>query len=197
MELTKDTYEYLLNFADDRTLLNMLSVNKKFAQKLEDDDFFKRLLEIRYPYLLEFKDKDESFKNFYLREIYYIAIIEEKYKIPYYSVKGYDPEYMYYYFKRYYIKENNKNEILRDILDLAISANNFDVIEKITKEYKDLNLYETLRTAIKRDRLYVIKYLIETFPFLAIDIHKAIDFAMFYEQYEILEYLRTKLTKNQ
>lgn len=30
MYLTKDTYEYLLIFADDLTIMNMLSVNKKF-----------------------------------------------------------------------------------------------------------------------------------------------------------------------
>jgi hypothetical protein len=37
MNLTKDTYEYLVGFADDRDIINMLSVNKKF----NDGEFFK------------------------------------------------------------------------------------------------------------------------------------------------------------
>ena len=49
--LDKDTYEYLTNFADDRTILNMLAVNRKF----NDDDFFRRVLQRKYPTLLEFK----------------------------------------------------------------------------------------------------------------------------------------------
>lgn len=39
MELTKDTYLYLTNFADDRTILNILSVNKKF----NDPIFFQQI----------------------------------------------------------------------------------------------------------------------------------------------------------
>ena len=39
MNLTKDTYEYLLNFAEDRDIINMLSVNKKFR----DEEFFERI----------------------------------------------------------------------------------------------------------------------------------------------------------
>jgi hypothetical protein len=40
MQFNKDVYEYLLNFADDRTIINMLSVNKKF----NDPIFFEKLL---------------------------------------------------------------------------------------------------------------------------------------------------------
>ena len=47
----KNLYEYIVNFADDRTVLNMLSVNKQF----HNQEFFKRILETRYPLLLEFK----------------------------------------------------------------------------------------------------------------------------------------------
>ena len=46
--LPTDVYEYLANFADDRTILNMLSVNKKF----NDEKFFKRVIQRKYPLLL-------------------------------------------------------------------------------------------------------------------------------------------------
>ena len=133
MELTKDTYEYLLNFADDRTLINMLSVNKKFAQKLENEKFFEQLLNKRYPYLLEYKKENETFKNFYLRKIYYIAKIEEKYKVPYYQIKDYDPEYYYLDGKKRGI-DYQRGFLRESILIRAAKMGNFDIVKDITRE---------------------------------------------------------------
>ena len=47
-------YEYITNFADDRTIISMLSVNKKFR----DENLFKRIIQRRYPLLIEFKQPD-------------------------------------------------------------------------------------------------------------------------------------------
>ena len=69
--LNKDVYEYLTNFADDKTILNMLSVNTKFS----DDSFFKRVFERKYPLLMKFK-KDETWRQFFIKMIYYIAKLE-------------------------------------------------------------------------------------------------------------------------
>ena len=44
MNLDKDTYEYLTNFADDRTVLSLLSANKKF----NDPKLFERILSRKY-----------------------------------------------------------------------------------------------------------------------------------------------------
>ena len=56
MNLTKDTYEYLLNFAEDRDIINMLSVNRKF----NDEKLFEKIVKRKYPDLLAYKEKDES-----------------------------------------------------------------------------------------------------------------------------------------
>ena len=40
MILTKDTYEYLINFVDDKDVVNMLSTNKKFRH----EDVFQRIM---------------------------------------------------------------------------------------------------------------------------------------------------------
>tara|TARA_R110001599_G_scaffold74040_2_gene204374 strand:+ start:435 stop:749 length:315 start_codon:yes stop_codon:yes gene_type:complete len=88
--MNKDTYEYLTNFADDRTILNMLSVNKKF----NDDVFFKRVLFRKYPLLLKFKT-EESYKNLFLRMTYYIAKLEEEFEIPYIPLEEYNPQMFY------------------------------------------------------------------------------------------------------
>jgi Ankyrin repeats (3 copies)/Ankyrin repeat len=91
MNIPKDLYEYLTNFADDKTILNMLSVNKKFR----DEKFFQRVIERKYPLLIEFKKDEETWKQFYLRMSYYIAKLEEKLGIPYIPTEGYDPEEFY------------------------------------------------------------------------------------------------------
>lgn len=33
MEIPKDLYDYLTNFADDKTILQMISVNKKYNDR--------------------------------------------------------------------------------------------------------------------------------------------------------------------
>ena len=88
--LPKDVYEYLTNFADDKTILNMLMVNKKF----QDDSFFHRVLLRKYPYLLEFKGS-MTYKQLYTQMVHYISLLEEKHDIPYIPAKGYNPRTMY------------------------------------------------------------------------------------------------------
>ena len=87
----KDIYPYIVNLAEDRDVINMLSVNRKF----NDDSYFKRILEKRYPLLLEFKLEDETYKRFYLRMVKYLAKLWEEFKIPYVAVKGLNPEKRY------------------------------------------------------------------------------------------------------
>ena len=191
MELTKDTYEYLLNFADDRTLLNMLSVSKKFAEKLENDNFFEQLLNKRYPFLLEFINTEESFKNFYLRKIYYISKIEEKYKLPYYQLKGYDPEYFY----NFYIYLENppynadiKKYLLQDILLTAAKVGNINVAKEALKYYK-FNLNGALSLAASYGQLDMLKFLISQG---ADDYDRALEEAANSGQLEIIKYLVEK-----
>ena len=47
----KDIYENIINFADDRTVLQMLRARPEF----NDPIFFERVLDRKYPYLKEFK----------------------------------------------------------------------------------------------------------------------------------------------
>ncbi len=86
----KDIYEYIVNLADDRDVINMLAVNRKF----NDDSYFKKILEKRYPLLLRFK-KDETYKQFYLKMVKYMALLWEKYQIPYIPGKDFNPKYFY------------------------------------------------------------------------------------------------------
>ena len=89
--ISKDVYEYLTNFADDKTILNMLSINKKFS----DEQFFEKVMKRKYPLLVKFKNKEETWKQFFLRMTHYIYKIEEKYKIPYIPADTYNPYEIY------------------------------------------------------------------------------------------------------
>ena len=218
MYLTKDTYEYLLNFTDDRTIINMLSTNKKLSQKLNVDDFFKQLLKKRYPFLLEFKKENETFKQFYLREIYYIAKIEEKYKIPYYSLKGYDPEYNYKKYRRLYNgTEPQKYYFEKFLLFLAVEHGNFNEIKKIINKTNDLytlnqalilaakygyleivkflivkgatDIYNSLEQAASEGHLNIVKYLVETYKIK--HLRHAIEDAEINKRNDVINYLRT------
>tara|TARA_R110001599_G_scaffold36870_1_gene115091 strand:- start:1476 stop:1823 length:348 start_codon:yes stop_codon:yes gene_type:complete len=92
MNVSKDMYEYLAQFADDRTILTMLSVNKTF----NDQKFFERVIRRKYPFLIRFKKEDESYKNFFIKMTYYIAKLEELFGEKYLKVKYTEnPEYLY------------------------------------------------------------------------------------------------------
>ena len=96
MNLTKDMYEYLTNFADDRDILNMLSVDKKFS----NDEFFRKVLERKYPLLLKFKKENETHKKFYLKLIFYMSKLKTEFNIPYGSWTV-DPESFYNTYYKY------------------------------------------------------------------------------------------------
>ena len=89
--LPRDTYEYLMNFADDRTILNMVRANKQF----DNQDFFRRVMERRYPHLLTDKKEGESWKQLYLRTMKYIGLLKEVYDFPYVPVPGFIPGDVY------------------------------------------------------------------------------------------------------
>ena len=107
----KDIYERITNFADDRTILSMLSVNKKFR----DENLFKRIIQRRYPLLIEFKQPEETWQHFFIQMTYYIHKLQEDYGIPYIPTKGYDPreilgkEYIYDQAMKYAAKGGYKD----------------------------------------------------------------------------------------
>ena len=90
MNLTKDTYEYILNFADDRSILMMLSTNKKFR----NEELFKKILERKYHNLIQYKKENEDFKNLFIRMIFYISKLKEEFNLTYQEKFG-NPEKYY------------------------------------------------------------------------------------------------------
>lgn len=77
--MNKDIYLMLATYLDDKSVVNMLSVNKKF----NDPRFFQQLFSQRYPQLIKFKTERQDWKQFYLYMVKYIAMLWEKFHYNY------------------------------------------------------------------------------------------------------------------
>jgi len=126
MNISKDVYEYLTNFADDGTILNMLSVDKTFS----DEAFFERVMRRKYPLLVEFKKEDETWKRLFLRMVKYINILKEEFDIPYIPTKGHNPE-------RFYDDFRDDYDIYNYALKEAAKGGHKDLVDFFIRERAD------------------------------------------------------------
>ncbi len=62
----KDLDEKVLNYLSDPDILNMFTLNKTFAYRVCDDNFFHRLVISRYHETMEYR-RDESWKKFFYK----------------------------------------------------------------------------------------------------------------------------------
>ena len=147
----KDIYEYIMGLADDRTIVNMLAVNRKF----NDDSYFRKVLEKRYPLLLRFKKNDETYKPFYLREVKYMAKLWEEYEIPYIPTPDYDPEYLYVKF--------GKDRIYTTILMEAVEYGDIKLAKHLINKGAEVNRFTYISAAIGGN-VDVFKFLITNYP---------------------------------
>lgn len=87
MLVSRDIYEYITNFVNDKTILILLSVNKKF----NSDESYKRLLGRKYPHLIKFKKRSESFKKLFIRMKNYINKLSKRFDFPYIPSPEFNP----------------------------------------------------------------------------------------------------------
>jgi hypothetical protein len=79
----KDTDREILLLLNDKELLKACSIDKYTWNKVCDDEFLKRRLLSKYPKIDKYKRVDESWKQFFLRAIYHIALLKEDYNFIY------------------------------------------------------------------------------------------------------------------
>ena len=70
MNVSKDVYEYIMNFVNGNTLLKMTSINKKF----NNDVYFERFMKRNYPKL----KKETTYKNLYVKYRELIEFMDAK-----------------------------------------------------------------------------------------------------------------------
>ena len=150
MKLTKDMYEYLLNFADDRDIINMLSVNKKF----HDERFFERIMKRKYPDLIKYRKDNETLKQLFVRMVYYISLITEKFGIPHFV--GLNPIPIF----------NGILDPFYAIVTKAAEVGNLEVLKLLNFDNKATIYFEDmLEYAASYGQLNVIKYFLHQKPY--------------------------------
>lgn len=148
---SKDVYEYLTKFGDDKDILTMLKTNK-----MVDDNFFKRVLQRKYPGLIilkETKYKDETWRLFYINMIYYLSKIKEKYNISYINSKHFDPKELYEF--------HDMKKILTELLSYAADIGDKQLIDKFIKEGADLYSAGVLFYPIQNKDKKTLEYLLK------------------------------------
>ena len=182
MEISdKNIYENIINFADDKTVLQMLSVNKKFA----DPIFFERVLDRRYPLLKELKKDNETWRQFFVRMTYYIAKLDEEFGIPYIPTKDYNPE-------DFYNDWNKSKNIYNEAMAWAADGGHLKIIQYLIDKKGATEFNWAMIRAAYGGHLEIVKYLIEDLEnvYSAYNLHNAIYWAEDRGHLDIIEYLK-------
>jgi ribosomal protein S12 len=78
----KDADQEILKHINDRELIKVCSINRRAWNSICDDNFLKRRL-LKYPGIEKYKKPEESYKQFFLRFIYYTSKLREKFQYEY------------------------------------------------------------------------------------------------------------------
>ena len=141
----RDVYEYMLNFAEDKTIINMLSVNKHF----NDEKFFEKVMKRRYPLLIEFRKEKETWKHLFIRMVHILALLNEKYGIPYIPTKGCNPEKLL----------KTKYNIYNDALMCAAVGNHISIAKYLVENKDVTDIYNPFSWAARAGGVQVMEYL--------------------------------------
>ena len=147
MYVCKDIYEYIIEFVDMGSIMNMLSVNKKFS----DNIVLIRIMKKRFPRLERFR-KDETWRNFYVKMLYYIQKLNNL-EIPYFPYRKYDPYIFYTRYANTYKKFNM-------IMIYAAHANRIDIFKSMIKKGATA-FNRSLRVFVKKGDMENVNYMIQ------------------------------------
>ena len=180
-----------------------------------DDNFLRRRLS-KYPGIDQYKRENESWKQFFLRAVYYISKLQEEFQFPWTS-GDFEKQYQFFVKNRIYdlhmllafaaaerelpivahIMKNDPtmyNMYMYDILTYASYHGHLDVVKYLIEHGVDVHLGEdsALMYAILQGHLEIVKYLVES----GADIHAQANYAFTAAaekgHLEILNYLREK-----
>jgi len=157
MNISKDLYEYLLDFVDYKTMINMFSVNKK----INETRVFQRLFNIKYPLLIKFKKDNETWRYFYLYICKYISKLYEEFGIPYIPTKDYNPIKFYNNInKKNFYKNKNNNYIYNKAMKEASKGDHIEIVNlMIEKGANDFN--SAMVYASAEGNMEIVKLMIE------------------------------------
>ena len=147
----KDVDREVLKHISDKELLNVCYIDRRMWNQVCDDAFLRRRLLSKYPEIEKYKRDGETWKQFFLRSIYYTSKMTEEFQFTYTSG---DFNIQYELLKKFkgvdlLIESARIGEL--SLIKYAIS------LGADTKEYEHL----ALREAAKSGHSEIVKYLIE------------------------------------
>lgn len=175
----KDVDREILKHIDDKDLLKICSLNRKTWNEICDDNFLKRRLWSKYPGIEKYKKRNESWKFFFLRSLYYISKMKEKYKFEY--IEG-------DFRKQYELLSRYKGD---DLLFESIAQGQLSLVKHAVKLGVDIDQYKnhSLRWAARNGHFEVVRYLIEHGINIDIVMDEALVWARKNKHHQIVKYL--------
>ena len=176
----KDVDREILKHVTDDELIRVCSVDKKTWNEICDDNFLKRRVG-KYLGIEKYKNENESYKQFFLRFVYYKSKMIEKYRYVYKSGN---------FEKQYKILENAKTA--NNLLLEAIQTGELDLAKHAVVEGSDIldkndkaNLF--LR-AVLYGHLDIVKWLVASGVNLYTDINHSLIWAAKRGHLDIVKY---------
>lgn len=159
----KDVDREILKHVDEKDLLKICTIDKKTWNDVCDDNFLKRRL-ARYSEIEKYKLRDETWKEFFLRFVYYTS-------------KLFDFKYTEGDFKEQY--NLFKNSIgLKKLLMKAVEKGQLPVVKYVKEKGFDIHIDDELplKLASNFGKLEIVKYLVE----LGANIHASEDVSLIF-----------------
>ena len=151
----KDIDREVLKHMDDKDLLKICSVNRKTWNEVCDDNFLRRRL-MKYPEIEKYKKENESWKEFFLRVLYYVSKMQEEFEFKYTEGD----------FKNQYIllKKSAKKRYTKDELLNKASEGELSIVKYSLERGADIhnNQDSALRIAAANGKLNIVIFLVNS-----------------------------------
>ena len=185
MSLTglKDVDREILKHVDDRDLLNICKIDNKTWNSVCDDDFLRRRLTHKYPGIEKYKRENESWKQFFLTAIYYIAKLKEKLEYVYTSGD----------FKQQYKLLSKYKGNIHSLLVASSRKGELPLVKYAIEQGADIreewNMNIALIHASWKGHLNVVKYLVEKGADISTDEDEALKTAAEHGHFGVVKFL--------
>ena len=211
----KDIDREVLGYVDDRELLRVCSLDRKTWNEVCDDAFLRRRLNSKYPGIEKYKRENESWKQFFLRSLYYTSKMKEKFEFDYTEgdfKKQYDSlKRIDHFLNRAilhyedislikYAVENGADIHYNDDWPLWSSAENgrTELVRYLIENGADVHARndEALRRAVVYGNLETVKYLVEQGADINVLDDETLDLAKDLDKNDTVDYIQSLKEKD-